>query len=313
MYHHIITVERSKSFIYMNQEKIGKFIAELRKEKNMTQLDLAKKLGVTDRAISKWENGRGMPEISIIKPLCEELSITINELFCGEKIVETEFSEKAEENIVNTLEYTKTEIKKTKKIFSAVFVGVVGIIIILIICFIIDVNRMSNDKPIVFSTWGFDYFPPIDLKYEKIEYTIKEYLEKQGDIEEKHEEGVKTFIAFKTYLIEEAEDNQFNVYMWVLAEQCYLDKTDIKNYGSYSIPFKITVKKQERIDKYSVIESKYPRDGAYYVEDIDNLFPSSVIKEMKKLHKDGTFERMQLDIEEQVQLYFHKEYYPFRY
>ena len=57
MYHHIITVERSKSFIYMNQEKIGKFIAELRKEKNMTQLDLAKKLGVTDRAISKWENG----------------------------------------------------------------------------------------------------------------------------------------------------------------------------------------------------------------------------------------------------------------
>ena len=101
--------------------------------------------------------------------------------------------------------------------------------------------------------------------------------------------------------------------MWVLAEQCYLDKTDIKNYGSYSLPFKITVKKQEQIDKYSVIESKYPRDGSYYAEDIDNLFPASVIKEMKKLHKDGTFERMQLDIEEQVQLYFHKEYYPFRY
>ena len=61
----------------MDQVKIGKFIAQLRKEKNMTQLDLAKKLGVTDRAISKWENGRGMPELSIIKPLCEELSTTI--------------------------------------------------------------------------------------------------------------------------------------------------------------------------------------------------------------------------------------------
>ena len=83
-----------------------------------------------------------MPEISIIKPLCEELSITINELFCGEKIVETEFSEKAEENIVNTLEYTKTEIKKTKKIFSAVFVGVVGIIIILITQHMITLFRI---------------------------------------------------------------------------------------------------------------------------------------------------------------------------
>ena len=74
---------------------------------------------------------------------------------------------------------------------------------------------MRNDKPVVFSTWGFDYAPPVDLKHEKIEYTIKDYLKKQGDIEEKHEEGVKTFIAFKTYLIEETEDNQYNVYIRV--------------------------------------------------------------------------------------------------
>ena len=63
----------------MNQEKIGKFISELRKKKNMTQLDLANKLGVTDRAISKWENGRGLPDLSLLKPLCEELNISINE------------------------------------------------------------------------------------------------------------------------------------------------------------------------------------------------------------------------------------------
>ena len=207
----------------MDQVKIGKFIAQLRKEKNMTQLDLAKKLGVTDRAISKWENGRGMPELSIIKPLCEELSTTINELFCGEKIVEEDFTQKAEENIANTLEYTNIEIKKTKRIFMAVFIGIIGVIILLVICFAVDVNRMRNDKPVVFSTWGFDYAPPVDLKHEKIEYTIKDYLKKQGDIEEKHEEGVKTFIAFKTYLIEETEDNQYNVYMWVLEEQCFLD------------------------------------------------------------------------------------------
>ena len=297
----------------MDQVKIGKFIAQLRKEKNMTQLDLAKKLGVTDRAISKWENGRGMPELSIIKPLCEELSITINELFCGEKIVEEDFTQKAEENIANTLEYTNIEIKKTKRIFMAVFIGIIGVIILLVICFAVDVNRMRNDKPVVFSTWGFDYAPPVDLKHEKIEYTIKDYLKKQGDIEEKHEEGVKTFIAFKTYLIEETEDNQYNVYMWVLEEQCYLDESDVMNYGSYSIPFKVTVKKQEQVDKYSVVDSQYPKDGAYYSEDMKKLFPSSVIKDMNKIHKDGTYEKLQLDIEEQVQLYFHKDYYPFRY
>lgn len=84
----------------MEQEKIGKFISQLRKEKNMTQKELAEKLGVTDRAISKWENGRGMPELSLIKPLCDELDISVNELLSGEKISKDEYQEKLEENIL---------------------------------------------------------------------------------------------------------------------------------------------------------------------------------------------------------------------
>ena len=78
----------------MNQEKIGKFIAKLRKEKNMTQLQLSLKLGVTDRAISKWENGRGMPDLSLMKPLCNELGITINDLLSGEVIDKNNYQEK---------------------------------------------------------------------------------------------------------------------------------------------------------------------------------------------------------------------------
>lgn len=70
----------------MNQEKIGKFIAEARKEKNMTQQQLADKLCVTDRAVSHWENGRRLPDYSLLKELCDILSISINELFAGEKI-----------------------------------------------------------------------------------------------------------------------------------------------------------------------------------------------------------------------------------
>ena len=90
----------------MNQEKIGKFIAKLRKEKNMTQLQLSLKLGVTDRAISKWENGRGMPDLSLMKPLCNELGITINDLLSGEVIDKNNYQEKLEENNLNTIDYT---------------------------------------------------------------------------------------------------------------------------------------------------------------------------------------------------------------
>ena len=98
----------------MDQIKIGKFIANLRKEQNMTQLDLATKLGITDRAVSKWENGRGLPDISLITPLCKELSISVNELLNGERIAESQTVEIANQNIIGVLTSREKEIKKRK-------------------------------------------------------------------------------------------------------------------------------------------------------------------------------------------------------
>lgn len=91
----------------MNQEKIGKFILELRKEKKLSQLKLAEKIGVTDRAISKWENGRGLPDLTLMKPLCDELGITINELLSGERLDQKDYQNKLEENIINAINYQK--------------------------------------------------------------------------------------------------------------------------------------------------------------------------------------------------------------
>ena len=102
-----------KRGIIVNQEKIGKFIANLRKEKNMTQQELAKKLGVTDRAISKWENGRGLPDYSLLQDLCDTLSISINELFSGEKISKEDYKTKAEENMSKLI---NDNYRKKKKI-----------------------------------------------------------------------------------------------------------------------------------------------------------------------------------------------------
>ncbi len=85
----------------MDQIKIGKFIAECRKNKNMTQAQLAEKVGVTDRAVSKWENGRSMPDSSIMLELCGELGITVNELLCGERIIMENNQQKNEQLLLN--------------------------------------------------------------------------------------------------------------------------------------------------------------------------------------------------------------------
>ena len=89
----------------MNQEKIGKFIAYNRKKKKLTQSELAEKLGVTDRAVSNWENGKNMPDLSLFKPLCDILGISINELMSGEVIDNREYTDKLEENFINTIDY----------------------------------------------------------------------------------------------------------------------------------------------------------------------------------------------------------------
>ena len=112
----------------MNQEKIGRFISECRKNKKMTQSELAEKLGVTDKSIGNWENGRNMPDLSLFKPLCDELGITINELLSGEKITKEKYQEKFEENIINTIDYSTKKINIIKNHLGLVLL-ILGIVI----------------------------------------------------------------------------------------------------------------------------------------------------------------------------------------
>lgn len=114
----------------MDQEKIGKFIAKHRKEKKMTQQELASKLGVTDKSISNWENGRNMPDLSLFNPLCEILGISINELISGDEIDTANYQEKLEENLLNTIFYTNKKIKE-KNILISIITIIFGILIII--------------------------------------------------------------------------------------------------------------------------------------------------------------------------------------
>jgi transcriptional regulator with XRE-family HTH domain/DNA-directed RNA polymerase subunit RPC12/RpoP len=99
----------------MNQIKIGKFIAECRKEVNLTQMQLAEKLGITDRAVSKWERGIAMPDSSIMLELCDMLKISVNELLKGERITMENNNEKNQELL---LEMSKEIQQKNKIIWT---------------------------------------------------------------------------------------------------------------------------------------------------------------------------------------------------
>ena len=127
----------------MEQVKIGKFIAECRKNKNWTQAQLAEKLNITDRAISKWETGKGMPDTSIMLELCNELGISVNELLSGEMVKMDMYNQKAEETL---LEMAKKEELQNKKMMMCEWVisilSSVSFIIILFVASYFVTNNM---------------------------------------------------------------------------------------------------------------------------------------------------------------------------
>ena len=112
----------------MNQIDIGKFIASCRKEKGLTQAQLAEKLNITDRAVSKWETGKCMPDSSLMLELCNILGITVNELLSGERIEMQDYMEKSEANIISVM----SEEKKKRKRLYAIIDGILFLLCVLV-------------------------------------------------------------------------------------------------------------------------------------------------------------------------------------
>ena len=113
----------------MDQVKIGRFIAERRKAANLTQMQLAEKLNITDRAVSKWETGKSMPDSSIMPELCDILNISLNDLFNGEVIVKENYKEKSEKLII---EMAKQKEESDKKLLTLeILIGLFSSIIFL--------------------------------------------------------------------------------------------------------------------------------------------------------------------------------------
>lgn len=107
----IIQYLQRKGVSGMDQVKIGRFIAEMRKQQNLTQREFANILNISDKTVSKWECGNGMSELSLMLPICEIFKINLNELFSGKKLTDTDYKQKAEENMMKLVK----EAEKMKK------------------------------------------------------------------------------------------------------------------------------------------------------------------------------------------------------
>lgn len=125
----------------MNQTEIGKFIAKCRKEKKLTQAQLAEKLNITDRAVSKWETGKSMPDSSIMLELCEILGITVNELLSGKEIDMESYEKKADENLISLKR--KDENNMTRNVIISMLFSAT-LLIGIMVCLICNIAISGN-------------------------------------------------------------------------------------------------------------------------------------------------------------------------
>jgi len=124
----------------MNQEKIGKFIQECRKDKKLTQQELAEKLRVSTNAVSKWERGLCLMDMSLLKPLSEILEVSVNEILAGEKISSKDLEKKSEENIIKLSELVDLKTMRN---------GIIGMILFYVILIIISLFKNTSPSALV--------------------------------------------------------------------------------------------------------------------------------------------------------------------
>ena len=144
----------------MNQEKIGKFIAKMRKEKNLTQEDLAEILNVNSRSISRWENGKCLPDISMYNSICEVLDISVNELLSGEKVEPEKYQDKFEKNIIEVvgdIDIKSKGLRKINLVILFILVFISSFILFIYLCDNVYLKMDYDNNFVTFSNENDKY------------------------------------------------------------------------------------------------------------------------------------------------------------
>jgi transcriptional regulator with XRE-family HTH domain len=269
----------SKGEIIMNQEKTGKFISKLRKEKKLTQADLAEKMGVSINAVSKWERGLSFPDVSLYKSLCDELGISIEELINGEKGNSEEAKEKA---IFKTIDENNKTKKKSKNIII--------ILCIIILIFIVIGLLYYNLKLKVDLDTHSDYLYKVAIDYLKEEEIAYNPDSKNKDF--------NVFYAYHGFGIEK-NGNYRNVYMWIFSDSYYLDEDNgLESSSGFSMPYKFVFRDGK------VIRVEVPKDGNEYVESIKKMFPGIIAIEVLNFHTDKNINKLMNEVLEKKNSYY---------
>lgn len=286
----------------MDQEKIGKFIQTLRKEKKLTQIELAAALGVSDRAVSKWENGRGMCDVSLMQPLCKELGISVNELLSAQRLELADYQISSERTILETLDYSQQKLKQNRRKNILMFTIAISSFLILLIY---HVQSLKNTPPfytIDFSS--FTYTPTISERNNQIKQAIKDYILMVTDPSADGIDDAKNFVGMKVYGIDErAEDRSYHVFAYIHEMTYKKENNELVFISGFSIPHCFDVLKVK--GKYEVINIDIPRDGSLYAEDMETLFPIEVKSTMDQDYDNGTFYLIAEEVEQQAKDYFH--------
>ena len=213
----------------MNYETIGKFIQEKRKEKNLTQKELAEKLGVTDKAVSKWERGLGCPDVSILEILSKELEVSILELLKG-RIIENEIIKVTEANdyIQETIRYTKNNIKETiNKIITFIIIATTLLLIILNIENMISLNKKYEYN------FDNDTVKEMKLQLNKLQANIELIESNQGKYTNEEYEEIKKDLSYIKEKINKSKLLRYDGYKKLTQKDMYIidDNTLADIYG----------------------------------------------------------------------------------
>ena len=161
----------------MDQIKIGKFIAACRKEQGMTQAALAEKLGISDRAVSKWETGKSMPDSGIMLELCSFLGINVNELLSGEKIMTEVYDKRAEENL---LEMRRQVEEKNRQLLRTEYLIVIPVVamglVLILVAGLVEMSSVWRGTLIFFAVAMIVVFAFIAVGIEPYLHTGRQIL-----------------------------------------------------------------------------------------------------------------------------------------
>lgn len=135
----------------MDQIRIGKFIAETRKARNLTQRQLADTLSISDKTVSKWECGKGLPEVSLMLPLCAALEITVNDLLSGETVSPVDYQEKAEGNMMALIKENEENRKRMAQSIVTGAVTIIAVCALIVIASFVDLPAAARVLLIVFA------------------------------------------------------------------------------------------------------------------------------------------------------------------